>query len=147
MKLSIVGLGLLVSASTLAVPERANAGVRVDVGIGLVGRPLYVGDDGYRSRDSGRYGFERGYRDGTAQGYDDGRKGRRPEFGREGGYRNADRGYKGWMGSRHVYASGFERGFEEGYRRAFDQGRRDRRDRDYRGRGYDDRDRRDHDRW
>ena len=146
MKAMVVGLGLLVSASTLAVPQQAAAGVRVDVGIGLMGRPLYVGDNGYRSRDAGRYGFERGHREGTDQGYEDGRKGRRFDYVRDGDYRDADDGYKGWMGSRHAYANGFQRGFAEGYRRAFEQGRRDRRGRDDR-RGYDDRDRRDRNRW
>lgn len=146
MKLTIVGLGLLVSASTLAVPERASAAVRVDIGIGLVGRPLYVGDNGYRSRDAGRYGFERGYREGTDQGYQDGRQGRRFSFVRDNDFRDADDGFKGWMGSRHVYANGFQRGFADGYRRAFDQGRRDRRGRDQGGRGYSDRDDRGHDR-
>ena len=66
---------------------------------------------------------------------------------RDGDFRDADDGYKGWMGSRHVYASGFQRGFAEGYRRAFEQGRRDRRGRDDRSHGYDDnRDYRDGDR-
>jgi hypothetical protein len=138
MKLQVVGLGLLVSASTLAVPARANAGVHVDVGIALVGRPLYVGDDGYRSRDAGRYGFERGYREGSEEGYKDGRKGRRFDYVHDGDYRDSDDGYKGWMGPRHVYSRGFRRGFAEGYRRSFDQGRRDRSGRDDRRRGYDD---------
>ncbi len=155
MKAQVVGLGLLVSAAALAVPAKAAAGVHVDVGFALVGRPLYAGDSGYRSRDAGRYGFERGYREGTDEGYADGRKGRRFDFVRDGDFRDADDGYKGWMGSRHGYANGFQRGFAEGYRRAFEQGRRDRRgrddgrrgyddDRDYRGRDRDDRNR---DRW
>jgi hypothetical protein len=150
MKLMVVGLGLLVSASTLAVPERAIAGVHVDVGIAL-GRPIYVADHGYRSRDAGRYGYERGQREGTEQGYEDGRKGRRFDFVRDGDYRDADDGYKGWMGSRREYANAFQRGFAEGYRRAFDLGRRDRRNSDDRRHGYDDdrdgRDRRDRGRW
>lgn len=138
MKIKVVGLGLLVSASTLAVPERAAAGVQVDVGVAFVGRPLYAGDSGYRSRDAGRYGFERGYREGTDQGYVDGRRGRRFDFVRDRDFRDSDDGYKGWMGSRHVYANGFQRGFGEGYRRAFEQGRRDRSGRDDRRQGYDD---------
>ena len=62
MTLKIVGLGLMVAASSLAVPERASAGVHVDVGIAL-GRPAYV--SGYGPRDAGRYGYERGYREGA----------------------------------------------------------------------------------
>jgi hypothetical protein len=146
MKHSIVGLGLLVSASTLAVPERANAGVRVDVGIAL-GQPTYVAA-GNGSRDASRYGYERGQREGTERGYDDGRKGRRFDIVRDADYRDADDGYKGWMGSRRAYADAFQRGFAEGYRRSFERGREDRRNRDDRRRGYDDdRNDRGRDRW
>jgi hypothetical protein len=147
MKLMMVGLGLLVSASTLAVPEKASAGVRVDVGIGLVGRPLYIGDEGYRSHDAARYGFERGYREGTQQGFEDARRGRRPDFVHNGDYRDATDGYRGWMGSRRAFSHGFDRGFREGYRRAFEEARRDWRGRGDRRYGYDDDRGRDRDRW
>ena len=148
MKLQVVGLGLLVAASTLAVPERATAGVQVNVGV-VLGRQGY-GGDGYRSRDAGRYGYERGSREGARQGYEDARKGRRFDFVRDRDFRDSDDGYKHWMGSRRAYESAFRRGFADAYRRGFEQGRRDRRGRDDRRRDYDD-DRdyrgRDRDRW
>ena len=157
MKLQVVGLGLLVSAATLAVPERATAGVQVHVGV-VLGRQGYVGGDGYRSRDASRYrrdasryGFERGSREGAKQGYKDARKGRRFDFVRDRDFRDSDDGYKRWMGSRRAYESAFRRGFAEAYRRGFEQGRRDRRGRDDWRRDDDrdwrDRDRRDRDRW
>jgi len=149
MRIKVVGLGLLVAAASLVVPAGASAGVHFDVAFARAGRPLYVGDSGYRSRDAGRYGFERGYREGADEGYADGRKGRRFDFVSDGDFRDADDGYKGWMGSRHVYANGFQRGFAEGYRRAFEQGRRERRAHDAERRGHNDHDYRgdDHDRW
>ena len=139
MKLATVGLGLLVSASTLAVPGRANAGVQVGVGIAL-GQPTYGA--GYGSRDAGRYGYDRGSREGAREGYEDGRNGHRFNIVHDGDYRDADDGYKGWMGARHVYMNAFQRGFAESYRRAFDQGSRDRRVHEYRRYDNDA-----HDRW
>lgn len=154
MKTLNIAFGVLASTATWALPAPSTAGVRVNVGIS-VAAPAYGYRDGRYgydrgSRDAGRYGYERGLREGTSEGYKDGRKGRRFDYARDGDYRDADDGYKGWMGPRQVYARGFRRGFEEGYRRAYEQGRRERRD----DRGYDydrnrDRDRydRDRDRW
>jgi hypothetical protein len=149
VKVTSIALGVLASTATLAVPTVSTAGVRVDVGV-LLGAPAYSDRDGYDRGyrgDAGRYGYERGYREGTSEGYKDGRKGRRFDFRRDGDYRDADDGYKGWMGPRHVYERGFRRGFEEGYRRAFDAGRRERRDDRRHDRDWDRRDRDDRDRW
>jgi hypothetical protein len=142
MKVSSLALGVLASTAALALPAESTAGVHVNVGI-LVGAPHRGHDRGYR--DASRYGYERGFREGRSEGYADGRKGRRFEFWRDGDYRDADDGYKGWMGPRHQYARGFRSGFEDGYRRAYEQGRRERR-RDHRD-DWDDRRDRDRGRW
>jgi hypothetical protein len=79
-------------------------------------------------------GYDRGWREGSEEGHRDGRRSRDPRFWREGDYRDADDGYKRWMGPRWDYSAGFRQGYEAGYRRAYaaarpgwrDWGRRDR---------------------
>lgn len=66
-----------------------------------------------------RYGFDRGWREGSEEGHKDGRRSRDPRYWREGEFRDADRGYKGWMGPRWDYSSGFRDGYRAGYRRAY----------------------------
>jgi len=132
--------GLLVAGAALALPAASRADWRVSVGVGF--------DHGYGrgDRDGGpafRYGYDRGWREGSDEGRNDGRKHRDPRYWREGEYRDGDKGYKGWMGPKWVYAAGFRQGYEAGYRRAYAAFRPDRRDgRGYEGR-YDDRYRRD----
>ena len=134
MKATTIAASLLTSTLTLAVPGASTADVRVGVGI-------HVGSDGWygqRYRDTFRYGYDRGLQEGLHEGEKDARRDERFSFWDEGRYRDADRGYKGWMGPRREYANGYERGFEEGYRRAyrrFDRrydGRWDRDERHYR---------------
>jgi hypothetical protein len=107
-------VGLMVAGAALAWPAesradwRVSAGVRVDYGRGpRGGGPAF------------RYGFDRGWREGSEEGHGDGRRGRDPRFWREGEYRHADKGYKGWMGPRWDYESGFREGYAAGYRRAY----------------------------
>ena len=114
--LSVPFLGLVASSP-------ANAEIHVGVGIAL-GRPAYRQGYGHGRVDTARYGYDRGYREGASDGYRDGERGHRFELYREGDYRDADQGYKRWMGPRWEYANGYRRGFEEGYRRAYEQGRR-----------------------
>ena len=138
--------GLLVAGAALALPAQSRADWRVAVGVS-------ADRGGYR--DGGpafRHGYDRGWREGSEEGHNDGRKHRDRRYWREGEYRDGDKGYKRWMGPRWDYAAGFRRGYEAGYRRAYEAfrpGWRDRRgddDRWYDERGrrrYDDRDRRD----
>jgi hypothetical protein len=72
---------------------------------------------------SSRYGdtaFENGYRDGRAQGLEDGRDNDRFDAARHGRYRSADRGYIDTYGDKtrykNAYRDGFQAGYEEGYR-------------------------------
>jgi hypothetical protein len=79
------------------------------------------GDDRY-GRQQGpafRYGFDRGWREGSEEGHSDGRRSRDPRYWREGEFRHADRGYRGWMGPRWDYSNGFREGYRAGYRRAY----------------------------
>ena len=143
MKITSFALGLMASTAAVAVPTEAAAGVNVALGIS-VGTPVLAAQGGYGGRDASRFGFDRGYREGAENGYEDGRKGRRFEMRDDGDYRDADDGYKGWMGHRREYERSFRRGFETGYRRAYGEGARDRRDRRYRYDNqwrYDERDR------
>jgi hypothetical protein len=128
MKITSFALGLMATTAAAAVPTEAAAGVNVAVGIS-VGTPVLASQAGHGGRDASRFGFDRGYREGAENGYADGRKGRRFEIWHDGDYRDADDGFKGWMGSRREYERSFRRGFETGYRRAFAEGARDRRDR------------------
>jgi hypothetical protein len=120
--------GMVVAGAALAFPVESRADWRAWVGVER--------DAGYRrsSRSAGpafRYGYDRGWREGSEEGRSDGRRSRDPRFWREGEYRDGDRGYKHWMGPRWDYTAGFRAGYEAGYRRAYAAARpgwRDRRD-------------------
>ena len=108
--------GMVVAGAFLAPPAESRA-----EWAGSVGAARY---DGYGrgSRNGGpafRYGYDRGWREGSEEGRSDGRRSRDPRFWREGEYRDGDRGYKGWMGPRWDYTAGFRAGYEAGYRRAY----------------------------
>jgi hypothetical protein len=106
--------GMVAAGAVMALPAESVADWRVSVGVGR--------DYGYGSRGGGaayRYGYDRGWREGSEEGHGDGRRSRDPRFWREGEYRDGDRGYKGWMGPRWDYAAGFRAGYEAGYRRAY----------------------------
>ena len=86
----------------------------------------YRGYDGHSDDRYGRqqapafrYGFDRGWREGSEEGLRDGRRSHDPRYWRESEFRNACRGYKGWMGPREDYSSGFREGYRAGYRRAY----------------------------
>ena len=113
----------------LATPMVASA--ETHVGIGIVLGAQYPGGR-YDSRDAFRYGLERGRREGAEHGYRDGRRNRGFDFWRDSDYRDADNGYKRWMGSRGDYASGYRRGYAMGYRQAFASARPGWRDDRYR---------------
>lgn len=108
--------GMVVAGAFLALPAESRAEWAVSVGV--------TRHDGYGrgSRHGGpafRYGYDRGWREGSEEGRNDGRRSRDPRFWREGEYRDGDRGYKGWMGLRWDYTAGFRAGYEAGYRRAY----------------------------
>jgi len=107
-------LFLLAMGASLTAPARVSADTRIAFGVNL--GPAYAD---YRGGASS-YGFERGLRDGSNEGWNDVRHRHPFELWRESAYRCADAGYKGWMGPRWEYSEAYRRGFEQGYRRAFD---------------------------
>jgi hypothetical protein len=136
-------VGLLVMGAAAATTAPASADWRVAIGVSH--------DRGGRGAGPAfRYGYDRGWREGSEEGNRDGGRSRDPRFWREGEYRDGDCGYKGWMGPRWDYTAGFRRGYEEGYRRAFAAARPGWRERGFDRRGderypRDDRDRRRYD--
>jgi hypothetical protein len=159
--------GAMVVAAVSALPAESRADWRVSAGVVVVGH-----DDGpRRSGPAFRYGYDRGWRDGSEEGHSDGRRSRDFRFWREGDYRHGDRGYKRWMGPKWDYVAGYRQGYESGYRRAYaaarpgwrhrvwprgeyegyrrsgEDWRRDRDGRDDRDRRRDDRDWRDDEDW
>ena len=109
--------GLLVAGTALALPaasRAADGGVAVRVGVDYGHGPgPRQGGPAYR------YGYDRGWREGSDEGRKDCRKHRDPRYRREGEYRDGDKGYKHWMGPKWDYVAGFRQGYEAGYRRAY----------------------------
>jgi hypothetical protein len=123
--------GVLAVAALTALPREARAadwGVRVVIGADDRGGHR---DDWRGTTSALRYGFDRGWREGTEEGHRDGRRLRDRRFWREGDFRHADSGYRGWMGSRRDYQEGYRKGYSAGYRRAYAAARPDGRDRDW----------------
>jgi hypothetical protein len=124
--------GLLVAGAALALPAGSRA---ADWGVAVrVGPDRPYAQYGAGLRESGpayRYGYDRGWREGSDEGREDGRKNHDPRYWREGEYRDGDKGYKHWMGPKWDYVAGFRQGYQAGYRRAYAAF----------GRRYDDRDR------
>jgi hypothetical protein len=116
-----------VTVAALAAATEARAGWQIGATIVLHGDRR--GDDGRtaygREGPAFRYGFDRGWREGSEEGCRDGRKSRDPRYWRESEFRHADRGYRGWMGPRWEYANGFREGYRAGYRRAYAAARPD----------------------
>ena len=137
---SLVIAGMLVAGAATAWPQAAAAGGRVAVGVWV------SPDRGPRgAAPAFRYGYDRGWREGSEEGHRDGRRCRDASFWRDDEFRDGDRGYKRWMGPRGDYIGGFRQGYESGYRRAYAAARPGWRDRgrDHRERyPYDDRYRR-----
>jgi hypothetical protein len=114
--------GALGICMAMALP--AAAGVQIAVGVA-------IRDDGHREaghearrawRDTGpawRYGYDRGWRDGSESGHRDARRRREPDLRRHDDFRDADNGYKHWMGRRLEFSDGYREGFAAGYRRAY----------------------------
>ena len=106
--------GMLVAGAAAPWPQASAADWRGGVGL-EVSR-----ERGLRGAGPAfRYGYDRGWREGSEEGHRDGRRRRDARFWRDDEYRDGDRGYKGWMGPRWDYAAGFRQGYESGYRRAY----------------------------
>jgi hypothetical protein len=118
MKLTAMAAGLVV-AGLLAAPTESQAGVRVAIGV-VLGAPAHHDSryDGY-ARDTYRHGYDRGFDEGQRRGVKDARHHHAFEHSRDGAFRDGDRGYKGWMGPRSVYADGYRAGYEAGYRSGY----------------------------
>jgi hypothetical protein len=115
----VLGVGMIA-----ALPAEARADVRVAVGIVIGGHDERGPRHSPRRawHDTGpawRYGYDRGWRDGSEDGHEDARKRRGADPGRHGDFRDADNGYKRWMGSRREFSDGYREGFAAGYRRAY----------------------------
>jgi hypothetical protein len=102
--------GLLVAGAALALPVASCA---TDYQYAQY-RPSYGG-----GAPAYRYGYDRGWREGSEEGHEDWRKHHEPRYWREGDYRDGDKGYKHWMGPKGEYVAGFRQGYEAGYRRAY----------------------------
>lgn len=136
--------GVVMVAGIAAAPNARAGDLRFSGGIVINAGGDRGYDDHWRGGNQAfRYGYDRGWRDGSDEGNHDGRKHRDPRYWREGEFRDADRGYKGWMGPRWDYTRGFREGYAAGYRRAYAasrpwqdrdrwDGRSDRRDDRYR---------------
>ena len=78
-------------------------------------------DDGYyRGGDAAQarnYGYQSGYKDGMRRGREEGRENDPFDY-RAPDWRQATRGYQGWMGPQNMY----QRGYQEGYRSGFESG-------------------------
>jgi hypothetical protein len=92
-------------------------------------------DDGNRAVTGGlaalsgwaRVAYDYGFNDGYERGLKAARSGKRPDFDREGWYRDGDRHYERQYGPRDgyraAYRDGFQRGYDQAYRHVAD-GRR-----------------------
>lgn len=110
----------VVAAETVTAPAAARADaplggtVVVEIGRADRGWPAAEG-----RAPAFRYGFDRGWREGSEEGHRDGRRRRDPRCWRHDELPDSDRGYRGWMGPRRDYLAGFRDGFRAGYRRAY----------------------------
>ena len=99
-------------------------------------------DDYYRQgspTQAQQYGYNNGVRDGQHGGQHEGRE-NDPNDYQTPDWRQATRGYKGWMGPVEFYQRGYQEGYREGFRSAFERAARPWGDRDggrdaYYGRG------------
>ena len=113
MKRTAMTAGLLTSALIVVLAVESRADVRVGVGIQFASNQ-YRGAGG-----PWRHGYARGADEGYREGERDARRHERFGYYDEKSYRDCDRGYKGWMGPRHVYESAYRQGYGEGYQRAY----------------------------
>ncbi len=80
-------------------------------------------DDYYRQGDTAQarqYGYQKGYNDGISKGRHEGRE-RDPNDYRTPDWRQATRGYKGWMGPVESYERGYQEGYSNGFRSGYEE--------------------------
>src|SRR5438477_2975442 len=89
-----------------------------------------------------QYGYDSGFHDGEKRGRHEGRENDPYDY-HTPDWRQATRGYKGWMGPMNVFQNGYQQGYADGFRSGFENeqsGRRGDRDGDrdgrYRNNGY-----------
>jgi flagellar biosynthesis/type III secretory pathway protein FliH len=66
--------------------------------------------------------LDNGFRDGYAEGLNDGRRRHRDDPFAESRYRSADRGFDWRYGNRELYRANYREGFRSGYERGYDDG-------------------------
>jgi hypothetical protein len=80
-------------------------------------------DDYYRrggTNQARQYGYERGFHDGQSKGRHEGRE-RDPYDYRSPDWRQASKGYKGWMGPVDWYRRGYQDGYASGFRSGYQE--------------------------
>jgi hypothetical protein len=90
----------------------------------VVAPPVVVGPPVVRRSN---FAFDTGYRDGYAEGLNDGRARHRNDPYGESRWRNGDHDYNRAVGSRQFYRVNYRQGFENGYSRGYNEGWRWRR--------------------
>ncbi len=123
---------------------RANMMQRMKLTASLVAVTLIVSglaladdDDYYRRgnpQQAHQYGYQQGYQDGLRRGQHEARENDPNDF-QSRDWRNASRGYQGWMGPFPAFQDGYRDGYRQGFQAAFDQ-RWGHGDRDRDGEGY-----------
>lgn len=94
------------------------------------GLALADDDDYYRGgnpQQAHQYGYQNGYQDGVRHGQHEARENDPNDF-QSRDWRNASRGYQGWMGPFPAFQDGYRDGYRQGFQQAFNDrwGRRDR---------------------
>ena len=81
-----------------------------------------VDDDDYYERGDGvqarQYGYQNGYRDGYNKGRHEGRE-NDPNDYQTPDWRQASRGYQGWMGPIWVFQNAYRNGYQNGFRAGY----------------------------
>jgi len=99
------------------------AALAVAVTLALSGFALARDDDDYRY-DRGsydqthQYGYNSGYRDGIDKGRHEGRENDPYDY-RTPDWRQATRGYQGWMGPLNIFQDGYRDGYRDGFEAGF----------------------------
>jgi len=69
-----------------------------------------------------QYGYESGFRDGEKRGRHEGHENDPYDY-HTPDWRQATRGYKGWMGPMNVFQNGYQQGYADGFRSGFESER------------------------
>jgi len=82
-------------------------------------------DDYYRGGNvaqTRQYGYDSGFRDGEKRGRHEGRENDPYDY-HTPDWRQATRGYKGWMGPMNAFQNGYQQGYADGFRSGFNSER------------------------